>query len=234
MEQVCRGTDLHSCLEIINNYGGNIESKLWSILPWHSHRNIEAHLLLDRLGHLTVVSCELLSSLLSSTRQDHLTTLLPRNLLASGLGNILARRGRGGRCRLRRVARSWGRCLSIVVGLEGGGPQLLEHPTHPLEAGRPVGRPLRPRLLLVQVLSIGGGPSAGQARGRRLQVLGRPPRLVTAVPPPSLGGDQRLVVLQQVVVLLPQVLVVSGPEQGGLGDDWWVGFGSNACHGDHD
>ena len=166
--------------------------------------------------------------------QNHLTTLLPRHLLASGLGNILARRGRGGRCRLRRVARSWGRCLSIVVGLEGGGPQLLEHPTHPLEAGRPVGRPLRPRLLLVQVLSIGGGPSAGQARGRRLQVLGRPPRLVTAVPPPSLGGDQRLVVLQQVVVLLPQVLVVSGPEQGGLGDDWWVGFGSNACHGDHD
>ena len=158
--------------------------------------------------------------------QNHLTTLLPRNLLASGLGNVLALRGRGGRCRLRHVARSWGRCLSVVVGLEGGGPQLLEHATHPLEAGRPVCRPLWPRLLLVQVISIGGGPGAGQARRRRLQVLGRPPRLVTAVPPPSLGGDQRLVVLQQVVVLLPQVLVVSRPEQGGLGDDWWVEFGS--------
>ena len=147
MEQVCRGTDLHSCLEIIINYGGNLESKLWSILPWHSHRNIEAHLLLDRLGHLIVISSEFLSTL-----QNHLTTLLPRNLLASGLGNVLARRGRGGRCRLCHVARSWGRCLPVIVGLEGGGPQLLEHSTHPLEAGRPVGAPLRSSLLLLQII----------------------------------------------------------------------------------
>ena len=84
-------------------------------------------------------------------RASHLATILAGNLLAARAWDVLARWG-GGRRRLGGIGwrRRW--LLSVVVGLEGGGSELLEDASHPLEAGRPVGASLRSSLLLFQVI----------------------------------------------------------------------------------